>query len=117
MSTVVSPAAKASGKDTTVKAVRKTWTQAHVALLVREHAGAGSADAEKLPFTVDERRAKLIELGLVARDPRPVLHEDLRSQLTVYVERMGALAEPQRTLAVRYAIRSLQALLPKRGAK
>lgn len=90
---------------------RKSWTQASVAdLVLRFSAAPGFA-------ATAEERAKLIELGLMAKPEKAALDDEDR--LTVD-ECLGVLVrthEPQRTLMLRYAIKQLQALLPKREVK
>lgn len=104
------------------KAKRKNWTQMEAAAFVRsfDQCAAGNAETIKYPerFTPEEAQAKLVALGVVKREPtRPALpapHMDVIDEFTRVV---GTLDESYRTLGVRYAIKSLQALLPKRPAK
>jgi hypothetical protein len=99
-----------------VKRARRGWTQAQVAVLVGAHARGVSA-ATLTGRSAEECTAKLIELGL-EKKPEPVVLTDAHRE---YVEKfagaLGGLPEPQRTLAVRHAVKSLSALLPKRVVK
>lgn len=101
--------------EKTAKAKRRGWTQAQVAELVRSHTSGVMVSHDLLPFSGDERVAKLVELGLVAKPSKPTLEDHNKVKPMNLVGDLEKLPEPQRTLAVRYAIRSLQALLPKRS--
>lgn len=96
-----------------VRKKRSVWSQAEVARLLTAHV-EGREEWVAVGRPAAECRAKLIELGLVQREPKPVLAEGHRRSLDEMAYKLGALAEPQRTLAVRYAVSSLRALLPKR---
>ena len=93
---------------------RKSWTQANVAALVTAFhtpKGPGTSDFSERDV------AKLIELGLVAKPQKPTLTEDAHAIVDKAVGSIHHLPEPQRTLALRHAIKSLQAFLPKREPK
>jgi len=99
------------------KTKRKGWTQAHVAELVRAHGLGVMVGQDLLPFSSDERHAKLVSLGFVAKPERPVLNEEVQLEVDGMIFSLTRLPEPQQPLAIRYAIKSLQALLPKRAPK
>lgn len=90
---------------------RETWTHAAVAELVRKHQTYGDA-ATYSP----REQAKLVELGLVAKTAPVVLSEDQLRDVEDGLDNFRGWDEPQRTLAVRYAIAKLRELLPKRTA-
>lgn len=95
-----------------VKAKRKSWTQPEiVALVTAFHTQTGASDFS------ERDTAKLIELGLVAKPEKAGLTASMQSQVESVLQGFGLLPEPDRTLMTRYAIKQLQALLPKRPAK
>lgn len=96
-----------------VKAKRKAWTQAEVASLVRS-LNTDVPDTWALNHTRDEAEAKLIELGIISKPAKPELSEIERDILKNAIVDMLYEEDPTRTLQIRYAIKSLQALLPKR---
>jgi len=90
------------------KAKRKGWTQLQVAGLVHRHAKGETVS--------DEEREKLIDLGLVAKPQKASLSVATSAEVDEGVLGLyDALVEPERTLAIRYAIKALTALLPKRS--
>jgi hypothetical protein len=99
---------------------RKSWTQAEVATLVTHF--HTKADARAIvgawgSRSAAEVNAKLTQLGLVAKPQKPRLTEDAHTVVDKAVGSIHHLPEPQRTLALRHAIKSLQAFLPKKGPK
>lgn len=98
---------------------RVSWTQAEVVALVQSHAKspANLADLSAPGRTHAECVAKVIALGLVAKPEKAALEAGTRTIADHALSYFVDLDEPQLTLAIRYAIKSLQALLPKRPAK
>lgn len=94
-----------------VKAKRKSWTQTMVAELVFCSTQPGFiANAEQ--------HAKLVELGLRKKPPKPSLDDFDRETLNEFVAAVAGYGDDSgQQLPVRYAIKQLQALLPKRPAK
>lgn len=98
---------------------RVSWTQAEVVALVQSHAKspANLADLSAPGRTHAECVAKVIALGLVAKPEKAelTLHQTatIDGALLEFIE----WDEPQLTLALRYALKNLQAMLPKRPAK
>lgn len=90
---------------------RKSWTQASVADLVLRFSAAPGFAA-----TADER-AKLIELGLIPKPEKAALPEQARHAIDLTIGGFHQVSEPDRTMGIRYAIKQLQALLPKREVK
>lgn len=89
------------------KTKRNSWTQNDVASLVYRSTQAG--------FTATaSEHAKLVELGLRQKPAKPMLHAGIRESADMAIADLAATDEPQRTLVIRYALKSLQALLPKR---
>jgi hypothetical protein len=91
------------------KTPRKSWTQAEVVALVLRYQETGTVTGEE--------QAKLISLGILTRPEKAALTNEEREatdSVLGFFERSG---EPQRTLAIRYAIKALSALLPKRAPK
>jgi hypothetical protein len=70
------------------------------------------------PRTGDEVEAKLLELALIPKKEKPSLsaleQDDLDSAIKAMLD---DFAEPQYSLAIRYAIKTLTECLPKRVAK
>jgi hypothetical protein len=107
-------------EDPAPKAARKpraSWTQADVAQLAAAHA-VGARPLLIGDHGAEACTAKLIELGLLEKTTyKVVLSDDQRFEVDGSLEGFTGWDEPQRTLAVRYAIKALSALLPKRAAK
>lgn len=89
---------------------RASWTQNAVASLVFRSTQPGFA------ATAPEH-AKLVELGLRQKPEKPTLALADREIVDDAIADMLFEEEPTRTLQVRYAIKHLQALLPKREPK
>jgi len=98
--------------ETLEKPKRKSWTQSDVAALVQLFMIGGIGT-----IVAASDRAKLIELGLIAKPEKPALDEEHQQYVDDFVIGFDVLKDPQATLAIRYAIKSLQALLPKRAPK
>lgn len=98
------------------KKTRNSWTQGEVAALVHGFASRQNYLGTRTPTEVE---AKLLELGLIPKAEKPGLTPEQMEEIDTSIESRTwqFWDEPQRTLAVRYAIKSLQALLPKRPAK
>jgi len=103
---------------------RATWTHVEVANLLTDfhHGGLENVEKRADPLNSDRyglhdaesAKAKLIELGLVAKPEKPVLDASLANGVDKWVTIVGEFIEPQRTLAARYAIAKLRELLSKR---
>ena len=101
------------------KTRRKSWTQAEVAELVTHFHTAlvGSPAGAYGERSAAEVNAKLIELGLLEKPEKPTLPDDYRKDIDDALAVIADSHEPMRTLAIRYTLRSLKALLPKRPSK
>lgn len=106
-------------KDDPTKYKRRPWTGAQIAVLT-QHFCHGGLEKTLAAYPAAEHhrvRAKLVELGLVPKAPKPTLSLGLKKQADGYVEdlKREAKADPtQAILAARYAIKELAALLPQR---
>lgn len=93
------------------------WLHAEIAVLAREHA----KNPDHLPHfdrhTPADTRDKAIELGLIEKQVKPELTADQIKTVDDDLSSLREWIEPQRTLAIRYAIAQLTALLPKRSPK
>jgi len=93
------------------KTKRKGWTQAEVAALVRSYEKCQPNDVLMFEFPerfgFDKSIAKLVALGVAKPEPKATLSRDAQEQLDDYVLGLTELLEPQKTLAIRYAIKSL----------
>jgi hypothetical protein len=93
------------------KKARVSWTQAAVADLVLRSVDPGFA-------ATAVEHAKLVELGMRRKPERPTLIPAFQGLVDeALTAALDELPEPQRALAIRYAIKALTALLPKRVAK
>jgi hypothetical protein len=96
------------------KRVRKSWTQAEVAGLVH---GFASRKNYEGPRPGDEVEAKLLELGLIPKKEKPSLSAIEQGEIDDMLDYFRAVDGNHPTLAIRYALKHLQSLLPKRVAK
>jgi hypothetical protein len=101
-----------------------TWSHQEVGVLGKLHQlhgdtpdGLHKTEKSFERHTPTDVRAKLVELGLMEKPQKPTLTEVETADVDATLERITAMVEPHRTLAIRYAIDSLKALLPKRAAK
>lgn len=100
-----------------------TWTHQEVSVLTRLH-GLHGDSPEGLHKTAKsfehhspaDVRAKMIDLGLIAKPVKPALDASHEAAIDADLS-FRKWDEPHRTLAIRYAIKSLQAMLPKRAPK
>jgi len=102
------------------KKARKNWTQAEVGAFVSAFVERGKAVVRgDYPerFSADEAAGKLRELGLLEKPSKPILMTSDREIVDDAIADMLYEAEPERTLQIRYAIKALTALLPKRVTK
>jgi hypothetical protein len=104
---------------------RATWTHVEVANLLTDFHAAGLEGVETRAdptarepryglHDADSAKAKLIELGLVAKPEKPVLGEHHIADVEQFVKNVAALSEVNRILSARLAIAKLRELLPKR---
>jgi hypothetical protein len=100
-----------------------TWTHQEVSVLTKLHGLFGdSPDGLHKTATSFERhtpadvRDKMIELELIAKPTKPTLDADQEAAIDADLT-FCEWEEPQRTLAIRYAIKTLQEMLPKRAPK
>jgi hypothetical protein len=95
-----------------VKPRRVMWTDADLAALILSfHEG----ERYEGRFSKEKARAKLIKLGLLAKDEKPTLSQEWRDYIGDVYETLYALGDPERTLAVQHALERLRSLLPKRS--
>jgi hypothetical protein len=93
------------------KKARVSWTQAAVADLVLRSVEPG------FDATVVEH-AKLVELGMRRKPAKVTLDGHVQSLVDEMLATVaGELEDPQRTLAIRYAIKVFTDALPKRASK
>ena len=96
------------------KTKRVGWSQLQVAELVAVYS-TGRGVGPVAGFTAEQCRAKLIELGIIQRAPKPVLSDAAKVVIDKALhDAVDIREEPDRSLAARYAIKRLQELLPKR---
>ena len=98
------------------KKSRVTWTQAEIVDLVSAF-GRGDPGWSSERHSQNEANAKLVALGLVAKAAKPVLTEGFVQDVAAFIDASVYDYEPERTLQIRYAIKRLQELLPKRAPK
>ena len=102
----------------TTRKTPKTWTHAEIAQIVSNHHAGQPGYPTR--FSAAEYEAKMIELGLIDAPEKPRLDgvgETRVEDLVAKIVDAGGLREPYVTLSVRYAIKLLQAHLPKRAPK
>lgn len=101
------------------KRTRRPWRGSEIAVLV-QHFTHGGLDATLKSYPPGEHhrvRAKLVELGLVEKAPKPTLTDDSKRFVDKFIVAMkGELPHDptQAVLVARYAIKELAALLPQR---
>jgi hypothetical protein len=103
------------------------WNHAELGALVGDFHAHGLEGVEKRAdplkgdryglHDAESAKAKLIELGLVAKPEKPVLEAEGKAIADNAVAAINAIDEPQRTLMVRYMLAQLRELLPKREQK
>jgi hypothetical protein len=98
------------------KRSRASWTGTQIALLVHTHL-SGLPYHSDSGHTPTECEAKLIALGIVAKPKKASLGVPAQSLVDEALSVFDEFEDPERTLAIRYAIKALTALLPKRVAK
>jgi hypothetical protein len=103
------------------KPTRRIWRGAEIAELCKhfDHKTKTLHGANLTRFSQEEVVDKLIDLGLVEKPAKATLSQDSRDSVDAFIDVaiVKTLAEPERTLAARYAIKQLSALLPKRTPK
>jgi hypothetical protein len=95
--------------STPQKPKRKSWTQAEVVALVLRYQETGTVTGEE--------QAKLTELGIIPKPTKVTLTRAVEAQADHAVAYFEDMPEGQKALAIRYAIKALSALLPKRAPK
>jgi hypothetical protein len=106
---------------------RATWSHMEVSVLlidfqthglegVMKRADPLNSDRYGL-HDADSAKAKLIELGLVAKPEKPVISKGAEEAVGGFVALVNGFNGPDRVLAARLAIMSLRELLPKREQK
>jgi hypothetical protein len=106
---------------------RKTpvvWSQQEISVLTKLHLlhgdtpeGLHKTEKSFERHTPTDVRAKLVELELMPKPAKPALSPNESDIVNKAILTFVEWKEPQKTLAVRYAIETLQAMLPKRAPK
>ena len=91
------------------KKPRSSWTQAEVADLVKRFVSGEELSGAEC--------TKLEDLGMMEKPAKPTLTNAVKVQADHAVSYFEDMPKEQKALAIRYAIKALSALLPKRAPK